>query len=111
MSCSSKDADISVHSSNFERTLDLEGRLPIHPGNAAVEEPPPKPSKPHPQLASIIRNTHEVLRGGLRDLEIALHDESIEIEERQQIWKEFFRWVLIHQTMEEGGGRAKGLFG
>lgn len=70
---------------------------------------PAQQDKPKPQVFAIMRNGHEVLRGCLRDMVLAL--EQADKAEFYRLWTDFLRWHAVHAAMEDGvPGKAEGMF-
>lgn len=59
--------------------------------------------KPKPMIFAIMRNGHEVIRGGQKDVSAAIT--AGEIEDAKKKWDDLHKWTTIHMTMEEGNGK------
>ena len=67
--------------------------------------------KPKPQIFAIMRNGHEVIRGGMVDCKEAIVDGDFEA--AQSLWEKLVKFESMHKTMEEGDGTdesPKGFF-
>lgn len=82
-------------------------------GGVCTTEEAPSAEKPRPQVFALMRNSHEVIRGAMRDLDdaIALEDDGAALAAFGPRWEEFLRFQGLHAAMEDGvRGRAKGMF-
>ena len=84
----------------------------LKPKEESKSQPPtaaPSSDKPRPMPFAIMRNGHEVLRGGMQDCAAAL--EAGRITDFLQAWRAFQRWTVLHARMEEGvEGAGRGFF-
>ena len=67
--------------------------------------------KPKPQIFAIMRNGHEVIRGGMVDCKEAIDSDDIDM--FQSSWEKLVKFESMHKTMEEGNGTddsPKGFF-
>ena len=67
------------------------------------DEAPAEAEKPKPMLFAIMRNGHEVIRGGMRDLTSAI-ERSVDLGLVARQWKDLLKWTELHAAMEEGTG-------
>lgn len=80
--------------------------------SSAAPAPAPAPAPLKPQVFSIMRNGHEVLRGCIRDCAAAL--DAKQVDQFGIEWRSFKRWEVIHAKMEEGDPAIvgpRGVFG
>ncbi|GAX10189.1 hypothetical protein FisN_3Lh384 [Fistulifera solaris] len=56
--------------------------------------------KPEPQIFAIMRNGHEVIRGGMLDMKEAIDNDDIQT--AKEVWQKLHKWTEIHKRMEEG---------
>jgi len=76
------------------------------PNVSKVAESPSAPEKPRPMIFALMRNGHEVIRGGHKNLQAALEEEDFDkakgIYEKNKMWQE------LHAKMEDGidGGKT-----
>jgi hypothetical protein len=72
---------------------------------AATNEVPTAPTttsdKPKPMVFALMRNGHEVIRGGQRDLKSALFDKQ-DLDLAKSIYEKNKIWQDLHLRMEEG---------
>ena len=57
-----------------------------------------KPTRP--MVFAIMRNGHEVIRGGMKDIQTALDEHRVE--EAMDIYLQLDKWMKLHFLMEEG---------
>jgi hypothetical protein len=65
-------------------------------------EQPESEEKPKPQIFAIMRNAHEVIRGGMIEVKDALAKDDLESAKTE--WNKLAKFEGIHKTMEEGDG-------
>lgn len=58
--------------------------------------------KPKPQIFAIMRNGHEVIRGGMIEVQTALDKDDISA--AKEAWDKLMKFQLLHARMEEGNG-------
>ncbi len=58
--------------------------------------------KPKPQIFAIMRNGHEVIRGGMIDVKEALDKEDMAT--AKSSWEKLAKFEGMHKIMEEGDG-------
>ncbi len=56
--------------------------------------------KPEPQIFAIMRNGHEVIRGGMLDMKEAIDNDDIQT--AKEVWQKLHKWTEMHKRMEEG---------
>lgn len=81
----------------------VESKAPLEeqaPPKAAPAETPKE--KPQPQIFAIMRNGHEVLRGGMTEVQTALDKDDMESAKEE--WRQLMKWQVLHARMEEGDG-------
>eukprot|EP00523_Entomoneis_sp_CCMP467_P021177 CAMPEP_0168836962 /NCGR_PEP_ID=MMETSP0727-20121128/4882_1 /TAXON_ID=265536 /ORGANISM="Amphiprora sp., Strain CCMP467" /LENGTH=171 /DNA_ID=CAMNT_0008890371 /DNA_START=42 /DNA_END=554 /DNA_ORIENTATION=- len=59
--------------------------------------------KPKPQIFAIMRNGHEVIRGGMTNVKEAI-EKGNDMEAVKDAWNKLIRFEALHKTMEEGDG-------
>jgi hypothetical protein len=67
-----------------------------------MSEPQAAPvvEKPKPQIFAIMRNAHEVIRGGMVDIQQAI--EAKDMATAKTTWEKTIKFEALHKTMEEG---------
>ena len=95
-------------SSKNKKTTSEQAQLPAASNEETTKE------KPKPMLFAIMRNGHEVIRGGMRDLTSAV-DRCVDLGLVARQWKDLLKWTRLHAAMEEGtttgnGTTPKGFF-
>jgi hypothetical protein len=58
--------------------------------------------RPKPQIFAIMRNGHEVIRGGMIEVSIAV--EKGDMKAAVDAWEDLAKFEAMHKTMEEGNG-------
>ena len=70
---------------------------------ASVPSAHPKgEDKPKPQIFAIMRNGHEVIRGGMIEVKTAVENGDMETSKKE--WERLVKFEGMHKTMEEGNG-------
>jgi hypothetical protein len=64
--------------------------------------PPKSEEKPQPQIFAIMRNAHEVIRGGMVEVKDALDKDDFATAKTE--WEKLAKFEGMHKTMEEGDG-------
>lgn len=77
--------------------------------NAAPAAQAATGEKPKPMIFAIMRNGHEVIRGGLADLKATVNSGNVADAKKQ--WDDLYKWQMIHAKMEEGSGTANSPIG
>lgn len=73
------------------------------PTAAAAEQPKTETEeKPKPQIFAIMRNGHEVIRGGMIEVKTALDKDDFDT--AKKAWEHLAKFEGMHKTMEEGNG-------
>lgn len=86
------------------------------PAPDAVEAPATSPAeKPRPRVFALMRNGHEVIRGGIKDIDSALlgahSDSDVDVAHIRLLWQKLTRWMDLHMRMEEGSGGTESPLG
>jgi len=58
--------------------------------------------KPKPQIFAIMRNAHEVIRGGMVDLQSVIDKDDMA--SAKTVWSDLSKFTEMHKHMEEGDG-------
>jgi len=58
--------------------------------------------KPKPQIFAIMRNGHEVIRGGMLEVKEAIDKDDMAA--AKEAWEKLVKFETMHKTMEEGDG-------
>jgi hypothetical protein len=79
---------------------------------ATKEEAPPSSAtpaaeKPRPRVFALMRNGHEVIRGGVADIDDALAASDVDVPHVRLLWQKLSRWMDLHMKMEEGSGEPE----
>ena len=64
--------------------------------------------KPTPKVFALMRNAHEVIRGGTEDISDELRKgKDADVDNVVQMWTDFHKFEVMHKYMEEGNGDKK----
>ncbi|EDQ86244.1 uncharacterized protein MONBRDRAFT_28495 [Monosiga brevicollis MX1] len=79
------------------------------PAAPADTTPAPAAEKPRPMIFALMRNGHEVIRGGVEDCRAALEANDKDLFYKS--WNELMEFYKMHAAMEDGyNGVCKGMF-
>lgn len=65
--------------------------------------------KPKPQIFAIMRNGHEVIRGGMLEVKQAIANDDTA--GARVAWEKLSKFQVMHKTMEEGDGTGESPMG